>query len=127
MINMGVPKVAKYDKVREMPAGVVGTDQLEALAVTGAKIAADAVTNTKLGSAAVKAANIKMEVSAEQTGTGSSQDVAHSLAVAPAVVLAIPTLDGAAGAWSVSYGTHTNSVAKLTVTTGAKFVLLIIG
>lgn len=59
-------------------------------------------------------------VSAEQTGTGSAQNVAHDLFGAPRkVVVALTEVDG--NAVDVAEGTHTSTNVVLTVTSGAKF------
>jgi hypothetical protein len=59
------------------------------------------------------------EVSAEITGTGAEQDVAHTLGVVPSVVLVVPSLVPDAGI-TVALGTHTDEVAKVTLTENAK-------
>lgn len=60
--------------------------------------------------------------SAEQTGTGAPQNVAHGLGVVPNLVLVIPTeLTG--GAYDVAEGTHTDTNVVVTVTNGEKFVV----
>lgn len=61
--------------------------------------------------------------STEQTGTGSSQDVAHGLGTTPTAVLAsFSELDGNAA--DMAYGTHDATNCKFTVTSGAKFFVL---
>lgn len=68
--------------------------------------------------------------SAQQTGTGASQNVAHALGVIPTVCAAIPeaTADGggigrgtAALAFVVTQGTHTTTNCVYTVSAGAVF------
>jgi hypothetical protein len=68
-------------------------------------------------------ANTKMFVSAEQTGTGSAQSIAHGLGVAPAAVLIVPTDTSPAtvGAYTAVEGTHTSTNVLATVTTGKKY------
>lgn len=65
-------------------------------------------------------------VSAEQTGTGSSQDVAHGLGAVPAKVILIPTdtAPSTAGDYTAAQGTHDATNVKATVTSGKKFVVL---
>lgn len=65
-------------------------------------------------------------VSAETTGTGSAQNVAHGLGVIPNKVLVAPTelaADLTAG-YDVAEGSHTSTNVVLTVTSGAKFKVL---
>ena len=59
-------------------------------------------------------------LSAEITGDGSAQSTAHSLATVPTLVFAIPS-DITGGAFAVAYGTHTDTNAIATVTTGEKY------
>ena len=58
-------------------------------------------------------------LSAEITGNGSAQNTAHGLATVPALVFAIPS-NMTAGAFVVTYGTHTDTNAIVTVTNGEK-------
>lgn len=65
-------------------------------------------------------ATASMFLSPEQTGTGSSQNVAHPFGAAPTLAYAIPSnLTG--GPYVVTYGTHDATNVKCTVTTGEKF------
>lgn len=61
--------------------------------------------------------------SAELTGTGASQDVAHGLGVIPGRVLVEPTdlTPATAGSYAVVKGAHDATNVKVTVTTGKKF------
>ena len=59
-------------------------------------------------------------LSAEITGNGSAQSTAHGLATVPTLVFAIPS-NMTAGAFVVTYGTHTNTTAVVTVTNGEKY------
>jgi hypothetical protein len=59
-------------------------------------------------------------LSAEQTGTGSSQNIAHGLSAAPALVFVIPS-DITGGAFTVAYGAHDATNAVVTVTSGEKY------
>lgn len=71
----------------------------------------------------------KIFVSAEQTGTGSSQNVAHGLGVTPFAVFAgfteLPA-DLTSGA-DIAQGTHTSTNTVFTVTSGIKFQVLAFG
>lgn len=61
--------------------------------------------------------------STEQTGNGSSQNVAHGLGVVPSLVLIIPSnLTG--GAYVVVEGTHTSTNVLVTVTNGEKYLVV---
>jgi hypothetical protein len=55
----------------------------------------------------------------QQEGTGSPQNIAHGLGVAPAGVIAIPTDGG-----TLAYGTHTATNVVLTCTTAKHFDVL---
>jgi len=62
--------------------------------------------------------------STEQTGTGSSQNVAHGLGVAPTLVIVTVTEHPGTpdtGAFDIAEGTHTTTNVVVTVTTGVKF------
>lgn len=59
-------------------------------------------------------------VSAEITGTGSSQSTAHSLSTAPSLAFIIPS-DLTGGAFTVTYGTNTTANCVGTVTSGEKY------
>lgn len=59
--------------------------------------------------------------SAEQTGTGSPQNVAHGLGVAPSLVIVTLTEFADTLAVDVAEGTHTATNVVLTVASGAKF------
>jgi hypothetical protein len=59
-------------------------------------------------------------LSAEVTGNGSAQNTAHGLGTTPALVFAIPSnLTG--GPCVVTYGTHTDTNAVVTVTNAEKY------
>ena len=64
-------------------------------------------------------ATAAMFTSTEQTGTGSSQNVAHGFGAAPSMWWAVPT-DTTAG-WVVSAASQDATNISITVTTGAKF------
>jgi hypothetical protein len=112
---MVVPKLAKH-------YASLGT--ISASGVTNAMLAPTAVTTDKIVDGTVAAADMNVFVSGEQTGTGSAQNVAHGLTGTPSIVLAITTTNGAAGAFVVTYGTHTATNCVLTVTVNAKFKVL---
>jgi hypothetical protein len=63
-------------------------------------------------------------ISSEQTGTGSAQNVAHALGVAPTKVLVVPTEHPGTpdtGAFDIAEGTHTSTNVVVTVTANVKF------
>lgn len=81
---------------------------------------AGSIGTTELASAAVTKAKSATFFSTEQTGTGSSQNVAHGLAAAPAgVLIGVTESDG--NAFDVAEGTHTSTNVVVTVTSGVKF------
>ena len=84
------------------------------------------VTTDKILDGTIKSADINMSVSAEITANGSAQSTAHGLGVTPSIVLALSTTNGAAGAFVVTYGTHTSTNSVITITTGAKYKILAI-
>jgi hypothetical protein len=65
-------------------------------------------------------------VSAEQTGTGSAQNVAHGFARAPSLVIVIPTdlSPATVGQYTVTQGAHDATNIVVTVTSGKKFVVV---
>jgi predicted RecA/RadA family phage recombinase len=65
-------------------------------------------------------------ISAEQTGTGSAQNVAHGLGVVPSRVFVAPTdlTPATVGSYSVVEGSHTTTNVVVTVTTSKKFKVL---
>lgn len=63
-------------------------------------------------------------VSAEQTGTGAEQSLAHGLEKAPSAVLAIITDNTATPGFTVAEGTHTATETKFTVTADVKYKVL---
>jgi len=71
--------------------------------------------------AKLTAAGAKVFVSAEQTGTGSSQNVAHGLGVAPTLVLVVPTEYPGTGAFDIAEGSHDATNVVVTVTANVKF------
>lgn len=99
-------------------------------AVTTAKILNLNVTTAKLAAAAVTKAKAAVFISAELTGTGASQNVAHGLGVAPTLVMLVPTAGhngaGAAGIQMpvLTEGVHTTTNVLATVSTAAKFKVM---
>jgi hypothetical protein len=131
----------------KIAANAVTTAKINALAVTDAKLAADSVITAKILNAnvtepklatdsvstakivngAVTKAKAAVSVSAEQTGTGASQNVAHGLTGTPSAVLIVPTAGhdglGAAGDKmpTIVEGAHGATNVVVTVDAGAKF------
>lgn len=73
------------------------------------------------------AAGLAMSVSAEQTATGSAQDVAHGLGVVPSAVVVIPTEHSGTpdtGAFDIAEGAHDATNVKVTITADVKFKVL---
>lgn len=103
-------------------------DDIE-VGATGAavSIGAGAVDTAELADDAVTAAKALAFVSAEQTATGASQNVAHGLGATPSLVLVTITNghDGAAGAGTqvpdIAEGAHDDTNVVVTVTAGATF------
>lgn len=88
---------------------------------------AGGVATADLADGSVTFAKAKVFISAEQTGTGSSQNVAHGLAAAPTGVLVTPTEHPGTpdtGAFDVAEGTHTSTNVVVTVTANVKFKVL---
>jgi predicted RecA/RadA family phage recombinase len=65
-------------------------------------------------------------VSAEQTGTGSAQNVAHGLGAVPTRVFITYTdlTPATVGQANVTYGSHTSTNVIVTVTSGKKFLVV---
>lgn len=65
-------------------------------------------------------------VSAETTGTGSAQNIAHTLGVVPRYVLVAPTdlTPATVGSYSLVEGTHTSSNIVVTATLSKKFKVI---
>lgn len=106
--------------------GTISAAELEDDAVDTAAIEDDAVTTAKIDDEAVTAAKAAVFFSAEVTGTGSAQDVAHGLGAVPSAVLVAPTelaADLAAG-YDCAEGAHDATNVKLTLTNGAKVKIL---
>lgn len=84
------------------------------------------IANADSGKAGL--AQLGMFISAEQTGTGSSQNVAHGLGAVPSKVFVAPTDTAPAtvGVYTVTEGAHDATNVILTVTSGKKFKVLAI-
>lgn len=104
----------------------VTTAKINNSAVTTAKINDSAVTSGKIASESVTVSKMKVFKSAEQTGTGSAQNIAHGLGVVPGLVMVYPTDTSAAteGVYVVSEGTHTTTNVVATVTSGKKYIVV---
>src|SRR5688572_3759843 len=63
-------------------------------------------------------------VSSEQTGTGSSQNIAHGLGRTPTHVLIAPTEFLSNQSVNIEEGSHTSTNVVVTVTSGVKFKVL---
>lgn len=70
----------------------------------------------------------KIFISAEQTGTGSPQNIAHGLGVIPFKVFVAPTdlTPATVGSYAVTEGSHDATNVVVTVTTSKKFKVLAI-
>ena len=92
-------------------------------AVGTAELIDSSVTTAKIASGSVTVAKMSFFKSSEQTGTGSAQNVAHGLGVAPGLVMVYPTdtSPATAGAYAMTEGSHTSTNVVVTVTSGKKF------
>ena len=115
--------VVKTDNID--PSTVIESDVADG-AVTSDKLASNSVTTAKVANQAVTVAKMKVFKSAEQTGTGATQNIAHGLGVAPGLVMVYPTDTSVstAGVYVVSEGAHTTTNVVVTVTSGKKFVVV---
>jgi|TARA_B100001750_G_scaffold239658_1_gene248041 hypothetical protein len=82
------------------------------------------VTSADIKDGEVKAVDMAIFVSSEQTGNGSAQNVAHGLGIAPSKVLIAPTEFGASVAVDIAEGTHTATNVVCTVSNGVKYKVL---
>lgn len=113
--------------VKQIDAAGPGSSDIVNLTIATADIADDAVTSAKIADDAITFAQTQVFVSAETTGTGSAQNVAHGLGVAPAAVLVVPTEHPGTpdtGAFDIAEGSHTTTNVVLTVTANVKFKVL---
>lgn len=112
---------------REGAASALSASDLAPDSVAASEIAAGAVGTSELAALAVTKAKALTFFSAEQTGTGSSQNVAHGLAAVPAGVLVVPTEHPGTpdtGAFDIAEGTHTTTNVVVTVTANVKFKVM---
>jgi hypothetical protein len=89
------------------------------LALSSSDLAAGAVGTSQLAAGAVTKAKTAMFISTIQTGTGSSQSIAHGLGATPSAVFV--SFTGSTASQAVTEGTHTSTNCVLTVTSGATF------
>jgi hypothetical protein len=106
------------------PAGVtlnVANADL-ASGAAAANLGEGGVVNSLLAANAVKFGNLNVFVAHGQTGTGSSQSIAHGLGATPSVVLVI--FEGSTASQAVTYGVSTSTNVVVTVTSAATFTVL---
>jgi len=92
----------------------------------GQPIEIEQIADEHLPSKGITFSKVKAFVSTEQTGTGSSQSIAHGLAAVPVAVLVVPTDTSPAtvGEFTVTEGTHTTTNIVLTVTLSKKYKVM---
>jgi hypothetical protein len=83
-------------------------------------------SNQELADGSVKVAKLSTFKSTEQTGTGSSQNIAHGLGVTPGLVIVevTDTSPSTAGVYTMTEGTHDATNVVVTVTSGKKFKVI---
>jgi len=92
------------------------------LAITKRKIALGSVDGNRLSPSSVRAIELRFFLSAEQTGDGTEQSIAHGLGATPTLVLIIITGSPATyAALTVTEGTHDATYARVTVTSGWRY------
>ena len=79
------------------------------------------VVNADIANSTIQSGKISFFKSTEQTGTGSSQNVAHGLARTPSLVIVIPTNSDATTNYTFTEGTHDGTNVVVTATSGAKY------
>jgi hypothetical protein len=72
------------------------------------------------GSLMVTLTGLGVCLSAEQTGTGAEQAVAHGLGETPSLAFVVPT-DLTGGVYVVAFGAHDSTYCRFTVTSGEKY------
>ena len=82
------------------------------------------VLASRTQAADIGSARLKVFKSTEQTGTGSSQNIAHGLGVTPGLVIAFVT--DAGSTFVLTEGTHDATNVVVTVTSGKKFKVVAI-
>lgn len=82
-----------------------------------------AVSGAALSAGSVPISKLSVFKSTEQTGTGSSQNVAHGLGATPGLVIVYPTdtAPSTTGAYTMAEGSHDATNVVVTVTSGKKF------
>jgi hypothetical protein len=103
--------------------GIVKTGNLAKNAVLNVDVSDAAVGTAELIDSSVTVAKMSVFKSSEQTGTGSAQNIAHGLGVAPGLVIVYPTdtSPATAGVYAMTEGSHGSTNVVVTVTTGKKF------
>lgn len=105
------------------------SDALEGIPINSSSFVTGAIPTAALAAGAVTKAKMLVFVSAETSGTGSSQNVAHGLGVVPAAVFVMPTdlTPATVGSYVVTEGAHDATNVKVTVTTSKKFKVVAFG
>jgi hypothetical protein len=116
--------IEETDVIGDLPADSIGTAEIADDAVTAAKVADAAIDSSdKVVAGVLRATDMKVFVSTEQTGTGAEQDIAHGLGAVPTKVFAAAQNVGAAEAYALAYGTHDATNVKMTVTADVEFIV----
>lgn len=92
------------------------------LGLSSGDLAAASVGTSQLAANAVTKAKMALFVGNGKIGTGSSQNIAHGLGVAPTAV--IVSFEGSTTSQAVTYGSHTSTNVVVTVTTAAVFTVI---
>ena len=119
-----LPKVVNgVDRTENLAKNAVLNVDVSDAAVGTAELIDSSVTTAKIASGSVTVAKMSVFKSSEQTGTGSAQNVAHGLGVAPGLVMVYPTdtSPATAGEYAMVEGSHTSTNVVVTVTSGKKF------
>jgi hypothetical protein len=108
--------------------GVVKTENIDPGTVIESDVRNGSITNSKLSTGSVTVSKMKVFKSTQQTGTGSSQSIAHGLGSVPGLVMVYPADTGAetTGEYVMTEGTHTSTNVVVTVTNGKKFIVVAI-
>jgi hypothetical protein len=103
--------------------GVVKTENLAKDAVMNVDVADNAIGTAEIANGSVTVAKMSVFKSTEQTGTGSTQNIAHGLGATPGLVMVYPTDTNVetTGNYVVTEGSHTNTNVVVTVTSGKKY------
>lgn len=110
-----------WDNTNKVATSTVSGNMLIGRAVQ-AQLTGDTIVRLVLGGSGT----LKPFQSAEQTGTGSAQSIAHGLGVVPAAVIIYPTdlTPATLGSYVVTLGTHTTTNVVVTVTTSKKYIVV---